>query len=260
MITFRRRIAIAGDYAAGDSAGLARVRAALEDDFHHFRVEIRCRAGTIDGVDGHALRYPYTMCPNAAQPLRRLIGMALSSLANSVTRHTDATEQCTHMFELAGLAMAAAARGITHREYRIEVPMRIDDCTMPRLWRDGEALLHWQVAGNVIEGPEPYGQRSMQQGLARWALTHLPEDEAEAALVLRRATAISIGRTKQLDAQQHAVSTGFCYSQQASRAEHALRMVGSTLDFTTGGAALCAGDAAWLAFDEALPPPASPAS
>jgi Protein of unknown function (DUF2889) len=246
MIVFRRRILIAGLHPA---EGTARVRAALEDDFHHFRVEVRSAGGVVTAVIGEAIRFPYTMCPSAAEPLRQLEGMALSSVANAVTRRADASGQCTHLFDLAGLAIAAAARRLQRREYRIEVPMRSGDRTQPKLWRDGVLALQWQVNGPVIEGPLPYDHVNLREGLARWALTHLSEDDAEAALVLRRATAISIGRTKRLDDQVHASSTGFCFSQQPVRAQAALRVVGSTWDFTAGGEALCGADLAWLAFD-----------
>ncbi|MNV97966.1 hypothetical protein D3C71_1931600 [compost metagenome] len=69
---------------------------------------------------------------------------------------------------------------------------------------------------------------------------------AEAALLLRRCTLISMGRAYNLDEQVHAMSTGLCYSQQSERAEQALRMKGSTLDFSDKPLKLCAQDQKWL--------------
>jgi len=240
---FRRRIVIAS-HGQGTST---LVRAAVEDDFHHFRVEVRCSGGQVEHVSGEAPRHPYTLCKSATGELTRLVGMPLSTTAHEVTRFTDATEQCTHLLDLAGLAIAAAARGTTNRLYDIEVPHRLEHGrTHPRLWRDGTLLLEWDVADATIEGPAPYAGINLRHGMARWALSTLPAEEAEAALVLRRATVISVGRTKNLDAQVHAVANGSCFAHQPRRAEQALRVVGSTLDFSASGEPLCAADRSWL--------------
>jgi len=223
-----------------------RVRAALEDDFHHFRVELHARAGAISAVSARAPRHPYSLCPSAAQSLDLLVGTALPRQAHALGRAVDPREQCTHLLDLAGLAAAAAARGVRQRRYDIAVPLRHNGRTQARLQRDGDPLLCWDVLDLAITGPDPYTGFDLRQGMARWALAQLPEDEAEAALVLRRCAAISIGKGKPLDGQLHAAATGRCYSQQPERAPLALRQVGSTWDFTARGEALCMDDGAWL--------------
>jgi len=227
-----------------------RVRAALEDDFHHFRVELHARAGVISAIAAQAPRHPYSLCPSAAQPLQRLVGTALTRQAHALGRAVDPREQCTHLLDLAGLAAAAAARGVHERRYDIEVPLRQDGRTQARLARDGEPLLCWDVLELTVTGPDPYTGFDLRQGMASWALANLAEEEAEAALVLRRGAAISMGKGKPLDAQVHAVATGRCYAQQAERAPLALRQVGSTWDFTARASALCMDDVAWLGAQE----------
>lgn len=71
--------------------------------------------------------------------------------------------------------------------------------------------------------------------------------ESIAALLLRRCTLISLGRMNNLDAQVHASSTGRCYSQQPVHAPQALRIKGSTWDFSETAGMLCQDDQAWLA-------------
>ncbi|RSH69173.1 DUF2889 domain-containing protein [Stutzerimonas stutzeri] len=247
---FRRRVEIV---SAGQDAR-REVRATLEDDFHHFRVWLRHRDGIVSEIGGEAVRYPYSACPQAAEQLQKLIGMPLSQIAHSVTRQTDAQHQCTHLLDLAGLAIANAARGTTQRRYDIQVPDRIDERTNPLLQRDGAILLSWNVHGSTIEGPPPYCGVNLREGMARWALNHLSEEEAEAALLLRRCTLISLGRMNNLDAQIHASSTGRCYSQQPARATQALRIKGSTWDFSATAAALCMDDQNWLAGKEQARP------
>lgn len=241
---FRRRIIISNRTDGPQTV----TRAALEDDFHHFRVEVTGIGGRVSKVGGEAPRKPYTLCSHAIGQLEVLVGMPLAGTSHEVTRVTDPTGQCTHLFELAGLAIAAAARGTPRRQYDIAVPPRVADRTHPTLARDGIHCLEWSVVGSVIEGPAPYAGVGLYQGMARWALSTLDAEEAEAALVLRRGTGISRGRGMNLDAQVHAQPTGNCFAQQPQRAQQAIRVVGSTLDFAAHPADLCADDLAWLAF------------
>jgi hypothetical protein len=242
MSTFRRRVVIVST-VQGDQG---HVRAALEDDFHHFRVHLRHDHQTLLDITGEALRFPYSACSQATEPLRELIGMRLSPIAHSVTRQTDAQHQCTHLLDLAGLALAAALRPVQVRRYDIQVPLRVNDRTQPSLQLNGEPFLSWVTQGMQIEGPDPFTGINLREGMARWALGTLGADEAEAALLLRRCTMISMGRVYNLDAQVHASSTDRCYSQQSSRALDALRIKGSTWSFNESGEALCADDQGWL--------------
>jgi len=255
MQCFRRRIELIGQHGAADGLRQGQVRAALEDDFHHFRVAVDYRDGVVTAVRGETPRHPFTACPGAAPELQKLAGMRLDGVANSVTLHTDATQQCTHMFDLAGLAIAAASRGDTARRFDIEIPRHVDGRTHARLMRDGVLVLDWEVEGSAILGPAPYAGVDMRQGMARWALTTLPVEEAEAALVLRRCALISLGRLKDIDKEPHAHLTGRCYAQQPQRAPQAIRIVGSTWDFTARPEALAFDDRDWLAdFDRAPAP------
>jgi len=246
MGSFRRRIVIV--HRTEGNGGEA--RAVLEDDFHHFLVTLRHESEHVVHVGGSGARHPYSLCPAAAGELSRLVGMRLSEVASAVSRVADASEQCTHLFDLAGLAQAAAASGRARRQYDIDVPDRVDERTRARLLRDEAPLLLWELDGTVVTGPALYSGISLRDGWARWALATLRVDEAEAAIVLRRCALISIGRGKRLDEQVHAQPTGRCFAQQPARAEQALRVVGSTWDFSERAGALCANDADWLAFRE----------
>jgi hypothetical protein len=243
MLIFRRRIGIrsTGDATRGE------VRASLEDDFHHFRVRLAHADGKVQQVDGQAVRHPYSTCPLAANQLPRLIDAPLNGPAHAVMRVTSPTEQCTHLMELAGLAIAAAARSISQRWYDIAVPRRVAGRTLATLDKDGSRMLAWELLDTTITGPAPFQGVSLRQGMAAWALAHLSEEEAEAALILRRCALISLGRAKNLDAQVHAEPTGRCFVQQPERAALGLRKVGSTVDFTAAAGDLCAADREWLA-------------
>jgi hypothetical protein len=193
------------------------------------------------------VRHPYSTCPLAANQLSRLVNIPLDSRAHSVMRLTNPAEQCTHLLDLAGFAIAAAARSITRRWYDISIPRRVAGRTLATLDKDGIRALAWELLDTTIMGPAPFQGISLLKGMAAWAITHLAEEEAEAALILRRCALISLGRTKNLDARIHAEPTGRCFVQQPDRAAEGLRMVGSTLDFTSAAQDLCATDREWLA-------------
>lgn len=245
MGSFRRRIVV----ASRTQGRGGEVRAALEDDFHHFRVTLQHDVEQVLNIRGGAIRHPYSLCPAAAAQLPMLDGMRLDRVASAVTRATDASQQCTHVLDLAGLAIAGAAHGRTRRQYDIEVPDRVAGRTEALLRRDGQPVLRWRLDQVSITGPAPYTGVSLQHGFARWALESLDADAAEAAVVLRRCAMISLGRHKNLDDQVHAMPTGQCHVQQPARAPLALRMVGSTWDWSARAGELCADDAAWLRFE-----------
>ena len=244
MLSFRRRVGIAstGDRERGE------VRASLEDDFHHFRVRLMHAGQRIQAIEGLAVRHPYTTCPLAAGQLSRLCNAELNGLAHSVMRMTDASQQCTHLMELSGLAIAAAAHSIAQRWFDIEVPRRVEGRTVATLDRDGRRLLSWELRDTTIVGPRPFGGVSLREGMAAWALSNLEPDEAEAALILRRCALISLGRAKNLDAQVHAEPTGRCFVQQPERAAQGRRIIGSIVEFTAAADELCAADRPWLSF------------
>lgn len=254
MGEFRRRIIIESRIAGARGEA----RAVLEDDFHHFRVALQHQEGRIARVDGDAPRHPYSACPAAIGELPLLVGTRLDAVASAVTRATDASGQCTHLLDLAGLAIAAAVRGEGRRQYDIDVPDRVDGRTRARLRRDGQLVLWWDVEHDRIVGPDDWAGVSLREGFARRALATGSIDDSEAAIVLRRGAAISIGRKFELDLQVHARETGLCFAQQPARATQALRMVGSTLDFSARETALCASDACWLGFDAQAGRAASP--
>lgn len=188
---------------------------------------------------GEARRFPWTSCPTAVSPLQALVGMALSSRATAAGDHTDARMNCTHLFDLAGLAVAHAGAGRSVRQYDATVPDRRDGRTRAVLLRDGEPCLAWDISGRTIEGPPPFAGVALRRSFLAWATSALDEDTAEAAMVLRRACDISYGRGVDLDGiacadELRDLMLGTCHTFQPGTIETALRVTGSTRDFTAG--------------------------
>lgn len=223
-------------------------RAVVEDDFHHFRVSVFHNGKVVTSVTGEALRHPWTLCAYTAARLSELVCMPLSSCAQSVARYADPRLQCTHQFDLAGLAIAAAARGIARRRYDMSVTDTVDDHRTATLSRDGHVVLSWTLRRTLVLDPPPFKGQALRAQFAAWAAENLSEDECEAALVLRRAIFISGGREVDLDQLAHATATGGCIVNQPENAERALRMKGATIDFSRGPAVPTQSDDAWLSF------------
>jgi hypothetical protein len=231
---FRRRIRVVGRDPRLVVAG-------LEDDFHYFQVELRHDGERVVSMEARSLRWPWSTCPGAAEPLRELAGMPLSRRCLAVGDWADPRLNCTHMFDLAGLAVAHAARrgppGTT-RQYDTEVPAgaQLGGRHTVRLWRDGVERLTWVLDGRSCVDPSPISQTRWRGGFLRWADEHLPVDDAEAAIVLRRACDIGMGRGMDLDAVPGAVDIvdvqgAICHTMQPGTVERSRRNRGTIRDF-----------------------------
>jgi hypothetical protein len=213
------------------------VRAELEDDFHHFRVTIAHDGARVRAVRGEGVRFPWTTCPLAASQLAPIAGMPLSIRSTAVGEVVSARDNCTHMFDLAGLAVAHAARAGERRQYDVAVRDPVDGRREATIERDGDLVLSWVVDRDTILDPPPYAGRPLRGAFLAWAESALEPETAEAAIVLRRACHIAHGRMQDLDVYDDArpllsFMAGSCFTFQPERGEEALRVKGSVRDFT----------------------------
>ncbi|MEY2461419.1 MAG: hypothetical protein QOG30_3249 [Acidimicrobiaceae bacterium] len=220
------------------------VRGDMEDDFHCFGVTLRHDGQRVVAVEGDGSRYPWTTCPSAVEPLRALAGAPLSTRLSALGEYAPARQNCTHLFDLSGLAVAHAARGDGDtRTYDVAIPDRDGSRTEPELWRDGELLFRWTIAGRHLVGPPPFENVELRGGFIAWAEANLDADTAEAASILRRACDISHGRSMDLDLLETADMLGepvrgTCHSFQPGMIDQAVRVKGQTRDFTNDADAL----------------------
>jgi hypothetical protein len=226
------------------------VEAALEDDFHHFTVVAQHDSNVVTGIAATAGRWPWSTCPAAGAQLDRLVGMTLSPRCTAVAAVADPHWQCTHQFDLAGLAVAHATRDDEQRQYDIEVPPAGDDGQRTiRLARDGEPILEWTITyGRGLTAPSPFSEAPWRGGFIKWADATFEPDAAEAAIVLRRACDIGMGRGMNLEGYRTAAEladlmTGVCYTMQPEVMPGARREIGSIRDFADHPDALLADDA-----------------
>lgn len=217
----------------------------LEDDFHHFGIELRHDGDKVLSVQGHAERFPRDTCPGAVGVLQELVGMPLDLRSTALGAHTNMRQHCTHLYDLLGLAIAHAASGRTHRRYDAMVPDRetsthVDEYghmggrSEPVLYRDGVEVMRWRLQGELVQGPERYAGVSLGRGFRAWTES-LDVEEAEAAHVLRRATLIALGRLidlQALPADALKWTEGVCHSFQPETFARSTRTPDSIREFT----------------------------
>lgn len=243
----------------------------LEDDFHHFRVDITHDGSVVTAIDGIGYRGPWTTCLDAGVPLQEVVGTTLTTSPSALAA-IDARRNCTHMFDLAGLVVTHAARGASDKrrydpgERRYDIAITVPDAdaltvesvaeggpigqrepaTAPasetrtaRLFRDGELVHDWTLVDGEIAAPADWVGAPLRRKFIPWAGERFAGDDegAEAAIVLRRALDISRGRSMDLDELPSAepllaVMEGVCHSMGSAIAPVAIRMKGSARDFT----------------------------
>jgi hypothetical protein len=206
----------------------------IEDDFHHFVVSVEHDGQAVTAASGQAVRYPWSSCPLAGDALSALVGLPLSTDPIAIYRFSDPLQQCTHMFEMAGLAVTQAARGLGSRRYDALVVDPEDGAQLAELRCDGAPLLTWRLQDGVIVEPAAYAGRQPGDFRTR-NLGALPHETAEAILVLRRAVWLAAARAMDVDRFPTAAAmgrTGVCFTFQPHRAAGALRRAGSERDYS----------------------------
>ena len=226
------------------------VEAGIEDEQHHFRVRLHHDGERVTGVEGRAVRWPWAPCAESPAALEAAVGVALTTDPTALGRHTPARLQCTHQFDLLGLAIghaAAVAAGArpSRRQYDAAVPDWRDPPFTAELQRDGHVVLRWTCDASTIVQPTPFAGVSLREKFIEWCAASLDTDTAEAALVLRRAVWMSPSRLLDLeacdDALESALRPGVCFTAQPERIRVALRNRDSLRDFGSSAGGLVAG-------------------
>tara|TARA_Y100001960_G_C14533401_1_gene757252 strand:+ start:86 stop:937 length:852 start_codon:yes stop_codon:yes gene_type:complete len=208
----------------------------LEDDFHHFRVELTHDNDKILSVAGEILRAPWSTCSEANLPLQRIIGSSLSSDSTAIGGYAIPTSNCTHLFDLTGLVISHTVQEHHTRQYDLLVTDLSDGEQDLILWRDGELILCWTIREGIIIAPDDWKGVSLLGKFIAWAGENLDPLTAEAAIALRRMTHISTGHGINLDklsiGPEHTDGPlGRCYTYSDEVLVRATRMKKTVRDF-----------------------------
>jgi hypothetical protein len=218
------------------------VDAALEDDYHEFAVALRHDGTVVTSITGLARRFPWSTCPGAMEKLAPLRGCRLVALSARLDAKMPVSSQCTHLYDLARVAMAHALRGGL-RQYDIAIPDMVDGTTSAQIFRDGQLALDWTITSNTIVAPAPFAGHSLL-GRADWPHGALTDaDTAEAAMLLRRMTMVALRRAVYASrpSYEDAVKSlgNACHSLQPGL-QGIVTGVGETYDFSNRPDALLA--------------------
>jgi hypothetical protein len=237
--TYRRRIRLV---ASGDE-----IQGELADDFHHFAVRLRHDGERVVDIEGEDIRVPWTTCPGAMAAGKQIVGAKLTLSLLEVARQANLRAQCTHLFDLASLAVSHAARvvsgGARSRQYDASLADFSRDRpegTPSSLTRDGGHLFAWRIDRMTIlaaDDPLFAGRKLSSQSFYRFVEGELDAEAAEAALVLRRAVFIGLGRRYDFDRISHAaefakVVGSACHTFDPARVDGARRVIGTVRDFS----------------------------
>lgn len=205
----------------------------VEDNFHHLGVTVRHDGVTVRAVSAATVRIPWTTCCEAGTPLEALVGQPLLRRASLLARRVPMQFQCTHLFELAALAMVHASARRADRRYDIVVrrdPTRAEEMT-GTLAENGEVVLAWTVVEGRIAGPREYAGQSLFEGFRDW-LEALSDEEAGHVWMLRRGFWLAAGLSA-FQPRAVAAETGLghvCYSYQPAQRDRAYAIGNSQLD------------------------------
>jgi hypothetical protein len=225
------------------------VIAGMEDDMHRFEMTLRHDGRAVTAVEGRAVRWPWTPCADSPSALDALVGMPLDPSPTAVGGWADSHSNCTHLFDLAGLAVAHAARhsagGDERRSYLAVVPDWFQPPYDAWIVRDGVLVLRWTIDGTSIGAPEPFTGVALAGGFVAWCREHLDDDATEAAFLLRRAVWMSPARHIDLErfdtADQSHVKHGVCFTAQPERLSIARRNRNSLRDYGSDADCMLAG-------------------
>jgi hypothetical protein len=212
-----------------------RAEAEMEDDFHHFRVWLRHEQSRIVASGAEGIRFPWTTCGSeAAGVVNRLKGFKLESLATQLSTK-QRYEYCTHMFDLAELAVVHASRDEELRRYDIAVEVVPErGAVRAELSCAQNTSMTWELCNQVILAPDPFTNIPINE-LKQWVQENLDVEAAEAALILRRAVHVSFGKIYDWSYAKNAAQMNLpptCYTFSPSRAGRALAIQDHARDFT----------------------------
>ena len=215
-----------------------RVEAKLEDANHGFSLTLDHDGQYIIKVDGQALRYPLSTCPQAMTRLQDFIGLPITMAEQDLRRRISARQNCTHWYDLLVLSIRHSQREQAQREIEIAVTDPEDGVSACKVWIDVELVIDWQCRNWIIEQPARYRGISLSSGFSAWAFEQLSGDVLEAALALQKGYMVAQSRQHDLnitggmpinDIQS---PSGVCYSYTTGVFEKAIIQKGYSKNFT----------------------------
>ncbi len=201
-----------------------RVDASLADDFHRFDCLLLHDGAAITELSGQGIRVPTSLCAGSAELLADLVGLPLQTSSTVFYGNGRARRHCTHLYDLAVLAIGHARRGQERRVYEAIVPDETDRPVQLEIRANDTVVHSWTVKDGFILAPPMLAGHPLGRGMAHWAVQIFADDVLEAAIILTRTWLIAVGR-RYLVASAigkaitlNAALIGSCYAYDPGRA------------------------------------------
>ena len=228
---FRRRIRLR--HKAGSVVGV------LDDNNHAMWVRLRHAGGRVIAIAGGFYRWPTTGCPGAAGVLQDMVGVSIDSGRDAIGGNGRARHHCTHLFDLAMLALAMARRAEGDRTWDAVVPDAPGGRTVATISLDGSVLHTWMLDGVMILPADGRAQQSLLSGFAPWAKAHFSSDALEGATVLRMAAFTARARAHVTDNRPWPLADfperrDACHAYRSPQVDTAEHRIGVVRNFSAG--------------------------
>lgn len=209
------------------------VDAHLSDTFHEMRCRVRHDGEVVTAIEGETIRIPTTACPAAITVLQDLVGTRLDLPGRAFYSGGRARRHCTHLFDLAVLAIQHGRSAEGSCRYDAIVPDETDSPVAITIHRNDIEIHRWLIQDATILHPPALQGKTLDRGFAAWATVHFADGALEAATILARTWLIAVGRrylVEQAAGQaisQNAEMAGRCFAYAAENAQAARFTSGS---------------------------------
>lgn len=227
---FRRRIQLV-------KAGLS-VEVVLEDCSHAMSLNMHHNDTHIVSMAGIVKRGPVTSCQSAPEKLQDFIGLSLHNDLNHYRRLAPANSHCTHLHDMALLAIEHSQQKQTTHQFDIAVADEQEGLIKCEIQLDGEIVHRWSIRNAHIETPTKYRGQAVFKGFIAWANQHFEESALRCAFALQRGILVAGARRWDMasvagePADTFGPGLGVCYSYSQDRQKNSLRSHNPTRDFT----------------------------
>lgn len=214
------------------------VSGTLSDNNHAMWVRLHHSGGAVTAIDGGFHRWPTTGCLGAAGVLQELVGSPIAATRAELVAGGRARRNCTHLYDLALLALAMAKRPLGDRLWDAVVPDAVDGGTIASIALDEVRVLRWPLRDQIIV-PDNDAPQSLLSGFTPWALARYSGDALEGAHILRMAAFTARARAHITDDQPRPLRDfperrGACFAYSPPQVDEAIHRLNVVRDFSNG--------------------------
>lgn len=216
------------------------VLATLDDNHHAMWCRLHHDGQAAVRVESGMPRVPLTTCPAAAALLDELIGLPLSTVRSDLFAGGRARRQCTHLFDIAALALLFANAPEDSRTIDVVIPDDLAGRLTVSGMLNGETAIEFVVQSERIASPPELAGQHLKLGYVPWASARFGGAYLDVALMMQKAFMVAEGWPYLIDRQPGRGVTdatelkGACFSYTEPRFSNAREVAPHVIDFSRG--------------------------